>query len=136
MREEGKGSGAYAEFSCISYDYIYTVKMTQMYITHTHTYTAGFDYVPTTTELTFQPGTTSVCGSVGQVKDDIIVEGAESFSLLLSSQNNRVLIPQNTAQVTIEDNDGMCNSCLTQTFWEGRRKDACGRGISCVCAEM
>ena len=59
-----------------------------------------------TTELTFQPGNTSVCGSVGQVKDDVIVEGAEFFSLLLSSQNNRVLIQQNTAQVTIEDNDG------------------------------
>ena len=98
---------------CISYDYIYTVKIPQTYITHTHThthtYTAGFDYVPTTTELTFQPGTTSVCGSVGQVNDDVIVEGAEFFSLLLSSQNNRVLIQQNTAQVTIEDNDGRCS---------------------------
>ena len=69
-----------------------------------------------TTELTFQPGNTSVCGSVGEVKDDVIVEGAEFFSLLLSSQNNRVLIQQNTAQVTIEDNDGRCSitACFLQ----------------------
>ena len=74
-----------------------------------HTYIAGLDYVPTTTELTFQPSTTSVCGNVGQVKDDVIVEGAESFFLLLSSQNERVHIQyQHTAQVTIEDDDGMC----------------------------
>ena len=66
-----------------------------------------------TRELTFQPGTTTVCGTVGQVMNDVIVEGAESFSLLLSSQSVRVLIQQNTAEVTIEDDDGMCNSCLT-----------------------
>ena len=68
------------------------------------------------TELTFQADTTTVCGSVGQVKDDIIVEGTESFSLLLSSQNVRVLIQQNMAQVTIEDDDGMCSTtaCFLQ----------------------
>ena len=73
-----------------------------------HTYIAGLDYVPVTRELTFQPSTTRVCGNVGQVKDDVIVEGAESFFLLLSSQNERVHIQyQHTAQVTIEDDDGM-----------------------------
>ena len=62
-----------------------------------------------TTELTFQPGTTSAYGNVGQVKNDVIVEGPEFFLLLLSSQNDRVHIQnQDTAQVTIEDDDGMC----------------------------
>ena len=63
-----------------------------------------------------------MCGNVGQVKDDVIVEGAESFSVLLSSQNVRVLIRQNTAQVTIEDDDGMCNSCLTQILVSRKEK--------------
>ena len=77
--------------------------------THIRVYAAGLDYVSMTRELTFQPSTTSVCGNVGRVKDDVIVEGAESFFLLLSSQNDRVHIQyQDTAQVTIEDDDGMC----------------------------
>ena len=91
----------------------HTIDISTVY--HAHTYTAGFDYVPTTTELTFQPGATSVCGNVGHVINDVIVEGSESFSLLLSSQNNRVLIQRNTAQVVIEDNDGMCSSIFAYT---------------------
>ena len=72
-------------------------------------FAAGLDYVSTTTELTFQPSTTSACGNVGRVKNDVIVEGPEFFLLLLSSQNDRVHIQNhNTAQVTIEDDDGMC----------------------------
>ena len=94
-------------YSFLARHVYHTIDISTVY--HTHTYTAGFDYVPMTAELTFEPGTTSVCGTVGQVMNDVIVEGAESFSLLLSTQNDRVLIQQNMAQVVIEDNDGMCS---------------------------
>ena len=73
-------------------------------------HTAGFDYVPMTIEVTFPlHDMTSVteCRRV-EVRDDIIVEGQESFFLLLSSQSDRVVLERNKTEIIIEDNDGMC----------------------------
>ena len=87
--------------------------MVLSYQTHTHTrlaHTAGFDYVPMTIEVTFPlHDMTSVtqCRRV-EVRDDIIVEGQESFFLLLSSQSDRVVLERNKTEIIIEDNDGMC----------------------------
>jgi len=94
-----------------------------LYCTHIHTHahtpthttqytihTAGFDYVPMTIEVTFPlHDMTSVteCRRV-EVRDDIIVEGQESFFLLLSSQSDRVVLERNKTEIIIEDNDGMC----------------------------
>lgn len=64
---------------------------------------AGADFTATTGTLTFAPGETSKVAQVTTL-DDTLVEGDESFSLLLSSPTNATLA-DDSAVATIVDND-------------------------------
>ena len=80
---------------------------------HAHTctlHTAGFDYVPTTIEVAFpfhDESSVTECRTV-EVRDDIILEGEETFFLVLSSKSNRTRLERNRTEITILDNDGRC----------------------------
>lgn len=67
------------------------------------------------TELVFNVTHTRLCKNV-TIEDDNILERAESFEILLSSDDPNVLIDSNTSSVTIIDNDGMSfNHCIMYT---------------------
>lgn len=57
-------------------------------------------------ELSFQPATANEpsCGDV-QIANEDILEDDESFSVILDSSDNAVVINSNTATVTISNDD-------------------------------
>ena len=66
---------------------------------------AGFDYTSTTIDVTFLPGSTMVTVRV-LIIDDFVMEFDEEFMVTLSTTDPNVLIKNNTANVTILDDDG------------------------------
>ncbi len=56
------------------------------------------------TTLSFGPGVSQVCITLN-ILEDVIVEDDEVFKLNLSSDDQAVLITQNTAEVTIAEDD-------------------------------
>lgn len=82
--------------------------------THTHT-TAEEDFVPFNTTRMIRPeninqqGETQICEQFC-TRDDIIVEGEETFFVAVSPLTDRVKFtnPDKTAiEITIQDNDGI-----------------------------
>ena len=70
-----------------------------------HTCTAPGDYADPDQQLTFSPGNMFVDVVIAIVNDQIR-EGAEVFSLLLSTAEQRVNLNPDTTRITIGDNDG------------------------------
>ena len=68
--------------------------------------TAGSDYTqPGVSTVTFGPGQTSASYSV-PIVDDSNIEDTETFTAILSTTDSDVNIGDNTATVTILDDDG------------------------------
>jgi hypothetical protein len=66
-------------------------------------------------ELTFQPATATEprCGDV-QITNEDILEDDESFSVVLGSSDNAVVVDSSTATVTIRNDDSKFTKyCLT-----------------------
>ena len=84
--------------------------------THTHMHTAGLDYVPFNRTKVIRPGdinqeelTGRVCTGFSAV-DDIIVEGTESFFVVVTPISARVKPchgGSDRIKITIVDDDGM-----------------------------
>jgi len=72
--------------------------------TSDQTATAGSDYVPVSTTLVFAPGETSRIVEI-PILDDLAVEGNETLDLVLSNVVGATLGDQNSAVLTIRDND-------------------------------
>ncbi len=66
------------------------------------------------TTLLFGPGDSQVCATVN-ILEDVIVENYETFTLIIGSADQAVVIGQNTSEVTIaEDNDSkLCRATST-----------------------
>ena len=58
-------------------------------------------------DLQFTAGEMRTLEQEIQIEDDNLVEGDESFFVVVSSANARVMIAGSPATVTIEDNDGI-----------------------------
>ena len=66
---------------------------------------AGSDYTAITMSVTFESGSTRATVNV-QITDDNVVESEEDFTAVLSSSESNVMIGENTATVSVLDNDG------------------------------
>jgi hypothetical protein len=63
------------------------------------------DYVALVLSITWKPGITQNCFNV-ETLDDHIVEGEETFQVLLTSDDPAVVVPTpGTAHISIQDND-------------------------------
>ena len=69
-------------------------------------YAAGSDFTSSPTVVTFLPGETSAQVQV-PITDDSILEGTEVFTATLSTTDPDVVFGDDTAFVTILDNNGM-----------------------------
>ena len=67
---------------------------------------AGSDYTAITMPITFEAGSTRTTVNV-QIIDDNVVESEEDFTAVLSSSESNVMIGENTATVSVLDNDGL-----------------------------
>ena len=63
------------------------------------------DYMATTAQVTFAPGETTQTVSVSTVTD-VLIEGNEMFTAVLSMVDPNVVLDQDTATATILDNSG------------------------------
>lgn len=63
-----------------------------------------FDYTPLTLTLTLLSGESQACFSVETLDDDV-VEGEETFTVVIRSQDKAVIIPTNTTIINIHDSD-------------------------------
>lgn len=70
---------------------------------HNHS-SAGSDYLPSFTRLTFGPSSTRLCVSVPIIDNDI-PERNESFSIVMVTDDETITIPQPIAFIEIKDND-------------------------------
>ena len=66
---------------------------------------AGSDYTAIIMSVTFEAGSTRATVNV-QITDDNVVESEEDFTAVLSSSESNVMIGENTATVSVLDNDG------------------------------
>ena len=66
---------------------------------------AGSDYTAITMPVTFEAGSTRATVNV-QITDDNVIESEEDFTAVLSSSESNVMIGENTATVSVLDNDG------------------------------
>ena len=87
----GTAIGKYTEFVPVHFTY--------------YTHTAGSDFSSSPTVVTFFPGETSAQVQV-PITDDSILEGTEVFSATLSTAESDVVFGDDTAFVTILDNNG------------------------------
>ena len=67
---------------------------------------AGFDYISTTIDVSFDPGSTMATVSV-PIIDNTDIEGDEMFTVSLTSSDSNVEFGNDMATVTILDRDGM-----------------------------
>ena len=67
--------------------------------------TAGGEYTPLTTDLTFSSATAIQMVTVF-ILDDVLVEGSEFFNVTLTTADPSVTLAPDAATVTIEDEDG------------------------------
>ena len=81
---------------------------------------AGGDYTPVTTDLTFNSTNAAIPQTVTiPILDDLLLEGSEVFDVTLTTNNTDVTLLPNLTTVTIEDLYGKLKeeiSCLT-TQW-------------------
>ena len=75
------------------------------YVTADFTAAAGSDYTPLSDGLVWADGDTSAKTITVPVSDDAVYEGDESFYVLLSAPSNATLGAQQSALVTINEND-------------------------------
>ena len=69
----------------------------------------GADYVAVLLSVTWEPDTSQKCFSVRLVGDHV-VEGEETFQIVLASHDPSVVVPTpGTAYITIQDNDSELN---------------------------
>ncbi len=68
-------------------------------------FTAQNDFMNLNTSLVFSPGQISGCLSI-DIIDDRALESNETLSLLLSSNDSRVLVNNSITSIVIVDNDG------------------------------
>ena len=70
--------------------------------------TGGSDYTQTTSDLTFDAGTSRACAEI-PIVDDNLSESPEVFTVsVVPDGDPGVIVTPATANVTITDNDGMC----------------------------
>ena len=62
------------------------------------------DYTPLTLYLTLLSGESQACFSIETLDDDV-VEGEETFKVVIRSQDEAVIIPINTTLISIHDSD-------------------------------
>ncbi len=62
------------------------------------------DYTPVTLTLNLLPGENQTCFSVEALGDDI-VEGEEAFTVVIRSQDEAIIIPNNITIISIHDSD-------------------------------
>ena len=68
-------------------------------------YVAGSDYEPDPTTVTFAPNQRIACVEMNNIIDDNVLEGTECFSLVITVPPGSGLVPGDSANVTITDND-------------------------------
>ena len=69
----------------------------------------GTDYVALLRSVTWEPDTDQKCFSI-RILDDRIVEGEETFQIVLASHDPAVVVPTpGTAHINIQDNDSKLN---------------------------
>ncbi|MBK9529056.1 MAG: hypothetical protein IPO41_12230 [Acidobacteria bacterium] len=77
------------------------------YATASGTATSGVDFTSTSGTLNFAPGTTTLTQTISvPTLDDLIVEGTEDFTMLLSTPTNATITGPNPATGIIADNKG------------------------------
>ncbi|MBK7001379.1 MAG: hypothetical protein IPH35_15810 [Rhodoferax sp.] len=116
---EGDSGGQQQKFT-VTLSEKSTSAVTVNYTTVDGTATAGSDYSATSGTLGFAPGETSK-DVIVPILGDTIAELGESFTLALSSPNGATLGTDQSATVTIQDNDKPVISFLsaTSTITEG-----------------
>ena len=68
---------------------------------------AGSDYIPVTTDLTFNSTNEAIPQTVTiPILDDLLLEGSEVFNVTLTTNNSNVTLLPNLTTVTIEDVEG------------------------------
>ena len=67
--------------------------------------TAGGEYTPLTTDLTFGVTMPTKMATI-LILDDLLVESSEFFNVTLTTTDPRVTLAPDAATVTIEDEDG------------------------------
>ena len=87
-------------------------KCIQCHFSITCIYTAGSDFTSSPTVVTFLPGETSAQVQV-PITDDSILEDTENFSATLSTTDSNIVFGDDTAFVTILDNNGKCLGLYT-----------------------
>jgi hypothetical protein len=70
-----------------------------------YSFTATSDFTPDPIAVTFAPAETEATVEV-PITNDVVVEDTESFNALLSTTNPNVQFVEDSASVTILDNDG------------------------------
>ena len=68
---------------------------------------AGKDFIGQSLEITLAPDQSNACVSV-VVKNDLVLEKNEHFSILIETMDSRVIVNPSVSTVTILDDDGMC----------------------------
>ena len=69
----------------------------------------GADYVALLFSITWEPDRDQKCFGI-EIVDDHIVEGEETFQIVLASHDPAVVVPTpGTANISIQDNDSMLN---------------------------
>ena len=78
-----------------------------------NSYSGGIDFTPVapSTQLTFTSGSQRVCVDITLV-DDAIAESEETFTAILSSNQERITLAANPALITILDNEGKLSFSL------------------------
>ena len=82
-----------------------TMMSMQIIITILHT-AAPDDYSVLQNPLTFTPGVNVSCTTVVPIIDDTVLEDNQTFNVVLSTEDSKVLVDPASATVTIIDNDG------------------------------
>ena len=76
---------------------------------------AGVDFTSSVFFIILEPGHTTVCTN-GTLFEDSLVEGTESFFLVMTSNNPDIILNDNSGinsiqtQIFIEDNTGICTT--------------------------
>lgn len=69
----------------------------------------GADYVALLLSITWEPDIDQKCFSV-EIVDDHIVEGEETFQIVLASHDPAIIVPTSgTVHISIQDNDSKLN---------------------------
>ena len=74
--------------------------------TSIHVPLGGLDFMPSSVEVTFSSGSDLICLEKRTI-DDNVVESEETFTVSLTTSQERVVFIRDSAVVVIADNDGM-----------------------------